>query len=316
MEYGKKIISDAVFLDGIPPLRNLETRSRILCAIREFFARHNFLETDTPLRIPAPALETHIDAIPAGDRAWLRTSPELHMKRLLAAGYNRIYQLGPCFRAHEKGRRHNPEFTMLEWYRTNADYLDILDDCERLIEFVVNAINGKKRFDFHGKSIDVTPPWTRLTVSETYIRFAGWDPCVNFDPDRFDLDMVNLVEPSLPQEKPCVLIDYPVQAAALARLKSGNKRVAERWEVYIGGLEIANAYSELIDAVEQRKRFEAAALERANDGRDVYPMDERFMQALEQGLPDCGGIALGVDRLIMLLCDTMHISDVRVDADG
>ena len=128
--------------------------------------------------------------------------------------------------------------------------------------------------------------------------------------------MVNLVEPALPPDKPCVLIDYPAPAAALARLQSGNKRVAERWEVYIGGLEIANAYSELIDASEQRHRFETAAQERSNAGRDVYPMDERFMQALEQGLPECGGIALGVDRLIMLLCDTMQISDVRVDVDG
>lgn len=287
-----------------------ERRSKILRTVRDFFDALGFIEVETPVRIPAPAQETHIDAPPSG-RAWLRASPELHMKRLLTEGFEKIYQIGPCFRSGECGRRHNPEFTMLEWYRTGADYLDILADTEALVSAVFMALFGKTTLSYRGATIQLAGPWTRLTVSDAYRRWAGWDPSQHWDADRFDTDMIARIEPALPRATPCVLIDYPAPAASLARLKPGDARVAERWEVYIGGLEIANAYSELCDGTAQRARFNEAARERQALGKDVYPLDEPFLNALERGMPPCGGIALGLDRLVMLACDADDIAEVR-----
>jgi len=291
-------------------LSNLELRSRVLRAVRDFFYANGFAEVETPVRIPAPALETHIDAPPAG-RAWLRASPELHMKRLLAAGCDRIFQLGPCFRSGECGRRHNPEFTLLEWYRTGADYTDILRDTEALLAHVFQTVAGQASLSYRGKPIDLARPWHCHTVSEAFRKWAGWDPVAHWDPDRFDVDLLEKVEPALPQDRPCVLTDYPAPAASLARLRPQTPPVAERWEVYVGGLELANAYSELCDPAAQRARFLEAAAERRRLGKEVYPLDEPFLAALEHGMPRCGGIALGIDRLVMLACDASDIADVR-----
>jgi lysyl-tRNA synthetase class 2 len=289
---------------------NLKVRSDVLGAIREFFKAEGFLEVETPVRLPAPALEAHIDAPPSG-RAWLRTSPELHMKRLLAAGCPRIFQLGPCFRAGECGRRHNPEFTLLEWYRSGASYIDILRDTEALVAGVFRAIKGGDAFIYQEQPVSLSRPWHVRTVREAFLTWAGWDPVEAWDADRFDVDLVTKVEPALPRDRPCVLADYPAPAAALARLKAGDPRVAERWEVYVGGLELANAFSELCDAGQQRARFLEAAEQRRAAGREVYPLDEPFLEALSRGLPPCGGIALGVDRLVMLACDAADIAEVR-----
>ena len=291
-------------------LPNILIRSRMLHAVRDFFYASGFTEVETPVRIPAPALETHIDAPPSG-RAWLRASPELHMKRLLAAGCARIFQLGPCFRSGECGSRHNPEFTLLEWYHIGADYTDLLRDTEALLAHVFQTVTGQTVFTYRGKSVDLARPWHCLTVRQAFLKWAGWDPLADWDPDRFDTDLVEKVEPALPQDKPCVLTDYPAPAASLARLKDDNPQVAERWEVYVGGLELANAYSELCDAASQRARFLEAAAERRSLGKEVYPLDEPFLAALERGLPPCGGIALGVDRLAMLVCGAADIADVR-----
>ena len=291
-------------------LSNLETRSRVLRAVRDFFYAENFTEVETPVRIPAPALETHIDA-PASGRAWLRTSPELHMKRLMAAGCARLFQIGPCFRTGECGSRHNPEFTLLEWYRAGADYTDILRDTEAIFSRVFQTIAGSETFTYRGRRIDLTRPWHCLAVRDAFRTWANWDPVADWDPDRFDFDLVSKVEPALPQDKPCVLTDYPAPAAALARLKPHDPSVAERWEVYVGGLELANAYSELCDPAAQRARFVETAEARRRLGKEVYPLDEPFLAALEQGLPPCGGIALGIDRLIMLACDAKEIAEVR-----
>ncbi len=291
-------------------LSNLETRSRVLRAVRDFFYAENFTEVETPVRIPAPALETHIDA-PASGRAWLRTSPELHMKRLMAAGCARLFQIGPCFRTGECGSRHNPEFTLLEWYRAGADYTDILRDTEAIFSRVFQTIAGSETFTYRGRRIDLTRPWHCLTVRDAFRTWANWDPVADWDPDRFDFDLVSKVEPALPQDKPCVLTDYPAPAAALARLKPHDPSVAERWEVYVGGLELANAYSELCDPAAQRARFVETAEARRRLDKEVYPLDEPFLAALEQGLPPCGGIALGIDRLIMLACDANEIAEVR-----
>ena len=273
----------------------LSERARVLREIRAFFDARGFTEVETPVRIPAPAPEPHIDCPPSGD--WfLRASPELQMKKLLAAGMERIFQIGPCFRAGEKGSRHNPEFTMLEWYRTNADYSDIARDAEELVAEVLRP-----------RGSVVLP---RMTVREAYLRWAGWDPVEAWDQDRFDFDMATKIEPNLPKG-PLFLMDYPAPAASLARLKADDPRVAERWELYVDGLELANAFTELTDPVEQRRRFEGARAERRALGEADYPLDEAFLDALAR-MPPSGGVALGVDRLVMLACGVHDISEVRV----
>ena len=286
----------------------LEIRAKTQAAIREFFTRHGFLEVETPVRLKAPALELHIDAEPAGDH-FLRTSPELHMKRLLAAGYDKIFQMGPCFRRGERGDRHHPEYTMLEWYRANADYTDIFADTKALIAQVARSVLGTTDIQYQRQRIELLPRWERITVADAFIQFAGWDPSAKYDAERFDLDLVEKVERRLAKDVPVILTDYPAPAAALARKKQSDPRVAERWELYIGGLELANAYSELIDAAEQRARFEACADARRGLGKEVYPLDEEFLAALG-AMPPSGGIALGVDRLVMLLADARTLDEV------
>ncbi|MDZ4200308.1 MAG: amino acid--tRNA ligase-related protein [Kiritimatiellia bacterium] len=278
----------------------LETRATVLRALRDELHRGGFLEVQTPARLPAPALEPHIDAEPCGD-AYLRTSPELHMKRLLAAGHEKIYQIGPCFRRGEVGRLHHPEYTMLEWYRAGADYIGILEDARGLLRAAATAC-GVSRVRMGDAEADLTEPWRVLGVSEAYRKWAGWDPAAAWDADRFDLDWADCVEPRLRLlGVPVALTDYPAAAAALARLKPGDPTRAERWELVICGVELANAYSELTDAGEQRRRFSDCARDRAARGRPVYPMDEAFLAALDAGMPAAGGCALGIDRLAMLL---------------
>lgn len=290
---------DNARLQGLRPA--LELRSRVLNAIRTFFLERGFVEVETPVRLPTPALELNIDAEPAG-AAFLRTSPELHMKRLLAAGYDRIFQMGPCFRKGERGDRHHPEYTMLEWYRAKADYLDILHDTEALIGTLLALVPGP--------SPAGSLPFLRLGVREAFLEHAGWDPLAAYDADRFEHDLVTKVEPALPTDRPVVLMDYPAPAAALSRRKPGDPAVAERWELYMGGLEIANAYGELTDAAEQRARFEAWAAARKAAGREVYPLDEAFLGALGAGMPPAGGIALGIDRLMMALTGARSLDGV------
>jgi lysyl-tRNA synthetase class 2 len=287
----------------------LEKRARIMAAIRDFFTTRGFLEVETPIRIPTPALEEQIDAQPSGT-AWLRTSPELHMKRLLAAGYDKLFQIGPCFRHGEYGDRHNPEFCMLEWYRADADYRVILDDVQELIPAAVKATSGDATgFVYRGQQIKLTLPWHVQTVARAFKEAAGWDPVSSFDSRRFEDDLVNLVEPALPPDRPTVLLDYPVEAAALARCRPDNPPVAERWELYIGGLEIVNAFSELTDLSEQRRRFDACAAARRAEGKTVYPLDNDFLAALESGMPPSAGAALGLDRLVMLCCNAANLDE-------
>ena len=288
----------------------LELRAAILDAVRSYFREHGFLEVETPVQVHTPALERYIDAIPAGN-GFLRTSPELHMKRLLAAGYERIYQLGPCFRQGERGARHHPEFTMLEWYRTDADYLDVLSDTQALLQAVLTAVRGGTVFSYGGGPVDIAGPWECRTITDVFVSGAGWDPVTAYDEERFNADLVGKVEPRLAADRAVVLKDYPAPAAALARCRPGPPPVAERWELYLGGLELANAFSELTDATEQRRRFEEWAGARRSAGQPVYAPDERFLAALEQGMPPSGGVALGIDRLVMLLADCPHIRDVR-----
>ncbi|MBN1557662.1 MAG: EF-P lysine aminoacylase GenX [Lentisphaerae bacterium] len=288
----------------------LEVRSRVLQAVRRFFAERGFIEAETPVRLAAPAPEEHIEAEPAGG-AYLRTSPELYLKRLLAEGWPRVFEMGPCFRRGEAGRLHQPEYTMLEWYRAGADYLDVLADTKTLLAAAARAATGGTRVTYRGETIELLPVWDCLTVRDAFLQFAGWDPVAACDADRFDVDLVGKVEPALPRDRPVVLKDYPAARAALARCRPGAPPVAERWELYAGGMELANAFSELTDAEEQRRRFEAANAARRARGAPAYPLDEAFLGALERGLPPCAGVALGIDRLVMLLSGCESVEDTR-----
>jgi elongation factor P--(R)-beta-lysine ligase len=285
----------------------LEYRARILEGIRAFFCREGFLEVETPLRVPAIAPEQFIN--PYTSEGWfLSTSPELQMKRLLSAGYEKIFQICHCFRKDERGSQHNPEFTMLEWYRVGADYRQILSDTENLVLSLAGLSGCGSRLPYQGREIDLTLPWPRISVSQAFLRWAGWDPVKDFNGLRFDEDLVNKVIPAFPADRPTIILDYPPECASLARLKTGSPITAERAEVFIGGLEIANGYSELNDAAEQEKRFKLEIEEMQRTGiPSILPV--KFLESV-RGLPECSGIALGIDRLAMLLCDTASIEDV------
>ncbi len=264
---------------------------------------------ETPLRLPAPAMELHIEALTAPP-LFLRTSPELHMKRLLAEGIAPLFQMGPCFRANERGTLHHPEFTLLEWYRLNSDYFNILEDTQSLLAALTTSVHGKPVLPYRGHEMRIDTPWKIYSVRDAFLEHAGWDPITSYDADRFDLDLVDKVEPALPRDRPVVLCDYPIAAAALSRPCPDDRRMAQRWELYLHGIEIANAYSELTDPVEQRRRFVQCAESRRDAGHEIYPLDEAFLAALAQGLPSCSGIALGVDRLVMLLAGAADIGEV------
>jgi lysyl-tRNA synthetase class 2 len=287
---------------------NLQRRALILEYIRTFFREQDFLEVETPIRVPTVAPEPYIIPFESGD--WfLSTSPELHMKRMLAAGYEKLFQFSHCFRREERGRWHNPEFTMLEWYRADADYNQIIRDIELLITTLAKKLGFKKTIKYGGQTIDIRLPWPRTTVKDAFINAAGWDPIVECDARRFDIDFVEKVLPSFNPNRPTVLVDYPAPLAALARLKPGDAGVAERTEVFIGGLELANAYSELADAAEQEKRFREAIEQIRKERNQEMAMPQLFMESVAH-LPACGGVALGIDRLVMLLCDAPSIDDV------
>lgn len=269
-----------------------------------FFQEKGYLEVETPFRIPAPAPEAQIDAIPS-DGWFLQTSPELCMKRLLAAGYPRIYQICRCWREGERGSRHLSEFTMLEWYRAHADYQVLMDETEEL----VRAAAGADSLSYRGRTIDLALPWERITVRDAFLRHTGTTAEAALANGNFDELMVEKIEPHLGLTRPTFIYDYPASCSALARLKSSDPTVAERFELYLGGLEIANAFSELIDPIEQRARFEAEAAERAAHGKHAYPIPEKFLAALPE-MPEAAGIALGLDRLVMVLLDAERIDDV------
>jgi lysyl-tRNA synthetase class 2 len=273
-------------------------RSELIRHVRNWFVDNDYLEVSTPTILDPPALETHIDAVPAG-RAWLRTSPELHMKRLMARGYRKIFQIGPCYRAEEHGRRHRLEFTMLEWYAAGETYEDLIVFTEGLFRHLANKLDC---------SPAVSAPFARRTVAEAFAEFASTDPDAALAADQFDLVLVDQVEPNLGIARPEILIDYPAALGALARLSPHDSSVAERWELYVDGLELANAYTELIDPLEQRRRFEQSAAERLAAGRQAYPIDEDFLAAMPD-MPPMAGCALGVDRLHMVCAGLNDIAE-------
>ena len=283
----------------------LRERARIVSAIRRFFDERGFVEVETAVRIPAPAPEEHIDCPPVVGGGYLRASPELQMKKLLAAGMDRIYQIGPCFREGEKGSRHNPEFTMIEWYRREANYLDIAEDLKSL---VLSLMSLTEEEDFRRKTGDARECFVTLSVRDAYLKHAGWDPWTDWDQDRFDFDMVTKIEPAIKKIGGGVfLMDYPPQAASLAKLRDG---VAERWEFYFDGLELANCFTELCSAKEQLQRFEKAKEARKLLKESDYPIDNEFIECLQK-IGSAAGVALGIDRLVMILTKTTEISALR-----
>jgi lysyl-tRNA synthetase class 2 len=283
-------------------------RARLIQAIRHFFTEKNYLEVETPYLIPAPAPELHIDAIRAGG-AFLHTSPELCMKRLLAAGYPRIFQICKCFRQGERGERHLPEFTLLEWYRAETGYLDLMDETEEMVLFVLEELGLVPALEFKGKAVDLHRPWLRFTVQEAFERYASTPVEQAITSGRFDEILAFEIEPSLGFPKPVFLYHYPATLAALARLSKDASGAAERFELYAAGVELANAFSELTDPVEQRARFEMELAKRRQQGKTVYPMPEKFLRTLPF-MPDSAGMALGVDRLVMLLSNQKEIDPV------
>ncbi|MBC2711450.1 MAG: EF-P lysine aminoacylase GenX [Desulfosarcina sp.] len=287
---------------------NLERRARVIDAARAFFTAAGFLEIETPVRIPAPAPEAHIDAQESGD--WfLQPSPELCMKRLLASGYEKIFQICRCFRKGERGGRHVPEMTLLEWYAAGFDYLDLMKQCEELIGFVADRIGIGRQLTYQGHAVDLTQPWDRLSVAGAFQRFGGMTAQQALDRDCFDEIMGIEIESKLGFDRPLFLYDYPAQCGALARLKPGDPSVAERFELYIAGMELCNAFTELTDPMEQRVRFETENRAREANGKTVYPIAKPFLQALET-MPPAAGNALGLDRLVMLFADAASIDEV------
>jgi lysyl-tRNA synthetase class 2 len=288
--------------------RNLVLRERTLKVVRRFFRESGFLEVTTPLVSPTLIPEDHIHPFETNS-GFLLPSPEIHMKRFLAAGYDKVFQIGPCFRRGERGSHHLPEFTMLEWYRAHEDYRALAHDCEQLLNAIGQDLYGGSRIEYQGESIDLDPPWQRITVQEAFLRHAGWDPLEEEEPARFEQDLTEKVIPGLERGTPLFLLDFPVYEASLARTKVEDPRAAERIELFAGGLELANGFSELTDPEEQRRRFEATNELRRARGDEAYSLPDKFLAFLSD-LPPSAGIALGIDRLVMLFSGAAHIDEV------
>lgn len=285
----------------------LKQRARILNLIRHTLDDRGYVEVETPQRVRSPGTDVHLEAFASEDR-YLITSPEFHMKRLIASGFERIYQICHCFRKGERTRLHNPEFAMLEFYAAGMDFEGMMAETESLIWEVANTF-GKNSVTYDGITCELSLPWERLSVYDAFLNHAGWSPRENFDEDRFYYDLVDKVERHLGRDRPTILYHYPAPLAMLAVIDPDNPAVAKRFEVYISGVEIANAFEELTDANEQRRRFETDLEIRGAASKPSYPIDETFLTSLDT-LPDCNGIAVGLDRLIMLLTGAQHIDQV------
>ncbi len=283
-------------MDKIPAL---EKRAKVIRVIRDFFVNQGFLEVETPLLLPANAPEEYIDPVFANNMQ-LQTSPELCMKRLLCRGYDKIFQICHCFRADERGSRHLSEFTMLEWYRANADYNHLMQDCIGLLRNIATDCTDNLHFTRYGISFDPFTAWKKLSVQEAFHAFAAVDSLKAAENGTFDEILVTKVEPGIAEiPVPVILYDYPSSMAALSRLKNDDNRFAERFELYIGGLELANGFSELNDPNEQLIRFEEANSSRIKKNRIALTMPLQFLDDLSK-MPASAGIAMGIDRLVML----------------
>ncbi len=286
----------------------LMLRANIIQSIRNFFVSKGFLEVETPTILKCPAPEYHIEPI-LTEYGVLRTSPELSMKMLVGAGYDKIFQICKCFRKGERGRMHLPEFTMLEWYTANSDYFDLMETCEALINSILKTIKKGDRLTYRGRMIDFSIPWERMSVADAFERYCGSDVIQAHRSGVFDQILVEKIEHCLGLPKPVFLYDYPACESAMAKLKPSDERFAERFELYIAGIEIGNGFSELVDPIQQRRQFEKVIEKRKKEGLPCWPLPERFLGVLDS-LPPTAGIALGIDRLVMVLTDAEEIDEV------
>lgn len=313
---GEEVTAPYLTLENVRKIvPGLKARAKVLSSVRATFDSFGYLEVETPCGIIAPAAEEYIEAPAAGD-FFLRTSPELQMKRLLAAGMDKIYQIGPCFREGEMGPRHRSEFTMLEYYETHIDYLTLLERTLAVVRNAALALHNELLLTFpDGRKIDLEK-CEIIPVREAFAR-AGEDAdkCAE-EEGLFELVLVDKVEPALPADRLSVLIDYPIRFGAFARAKGSDSTLAERWELYGHGLELANAYGELIDPVIQKERFKAFARTRKEQNLREYPEPVAFLEAIESGIPEAAGAAMGFDRLVMLLTGTKNIGLVSFPLDS
>jgi lysyl-tRNA synthetase class 2 len=288
-------------------------REKVIDVVRGFFKNQGFHEVFTPILVPIPSIEPNLEVFEtelrtskgAKRQGFLIMSPEFSIKKLLAAGIGNCFEITRCFRNEEEvSRLHNPEFTMLEWYRVGANYQDIMRDFENLFLKII----GKDKLTYQGDTYDLSLPWPRISFEEAFARYAGREIEDVKDEDFYKI-FFNEIEPKLRESrKPAIVYDYPISQASLSK-KASDPRFAERFEIFLAGVELGNCFSELTDAKEQKKRFESDLALRKDQGKTVYPIDEDLIDALKEGLPTVSGIAVGVDRLIMLASDTPTVSD-------
>lgn len=341
--------------------RALRARATATRVIREYFRQEGFVEVETPSLVPCPGLDTHVHSLGSVTRSdgavdWLITSPELHLKRLVVGGMPRVYEIARCFRDEELGVHHEPEFTLVEWYRAFAGPSEVLADTEQLVARTVTALRGRPELSLPiaavpnststgtpgtsgpntgapntgtpntgtpstgtpstaRRTIDVTPPFERLTVRQAFEKYARVRDAVALardDETRYYEILVGEVEPALREERrPVFLTHYPLSQASLARVSAEDPTVAERFELYVAGLELCNGFAELTDPVEQRRRFEVERERRRRAGEPCYPLDERFLAALVEGMPPTTGNALGLDRLVLLATGVSELGLVQ-----
>ncbi|NRB37184.1 MAG: EF-P lysine aminoacylase GenX [Pseudomonadales bacterium] len=293
----------------------LQHRAQLYQRIRDFFLQRDVLEVDTPLLGVATVTDAYIESLPAGEGKWLQTSPEYFMKRLLASGSGDIYQICKAFRKEEIGSRHNEEFTLLEWYRLDFDLWDLMDEMADLIEYLlgVHHFEHKSYTAVFEECLGFNP----FTITLSQLIFEAKEQIDIEMPDGSRDDWLNLlmshvIEPQLGQDAPVFIYDYPPSQASLAKLglDESGLEVASRFELYYQGLELANGYHELTDVAQQKQRFHQDNLQRVKMGLAPMPIDYAFLQALEVGLPDCAGVALGLDRLLMLRLGKDNIEQV------
>mgnify|MGYP001353370509 FL=1 len=313
----------------------LQTRHQIIRGIRKWFDQQNFIETETPLLVSAPSPEAQLFPVKT-EKGYLITSPEYQMKRLLVGGFDKIFQITRCFRDAENSPQHNPEFTMLEWYRTYQPLEKLMTDIEQFVLHLSDSVKS----NLLSKKIPL-PPWPRKSVSALFKKhigikldgsetayelrkkaeLSGHEKLFHDLPDSSKLTdslayeqtffrLWNYIQNRFSQSTPVFVFDWPLPLASLARKNPMRKEFAERVELYVNCMELANGFAELTDPIEQRRRFEQDLKNRKSEGRETVPLDKKLLKSLEQGLPECSGMALGIDRLIMWLCGTDNIQDV------
>jgi elongation factor P--(R)-beta-lysine ligase len=320
----------------------LRKRERIIDEIRAFFKADGFLEIDSPLMVKLPGMEpylevfetTLIDDEQRRQRAFLLTSPEYALKKLLVAGIPKLFSICKSFRNGEGlSHKHNPEFSIMEWYRTEADYTDIMRDCENLFVHLATQLGAGSVWQYQGEKYDLTTPWERISVAGAFEKYCGIDIDTMLDADKMKIAgekrgfqvttetsweqmynqfFLNDIEPHLGVDRPTIIYDFPASQASLSKRKTDDPRFAERFEFYVAGIEMGNAFSELTDADEQLKRFEIERAERQALGKTMYDIDMDYIEAIRAGLPQTGGIAVGIDRIVMFFADAPSIQDVLV----